>query len=146
MDLRARLQSDLNAARKAQDKPKVLLLGTLLADVGNRRIEVARELTDDDIIDVLRRGIKKRRESLELYEKHGREDLASQERAEIAMLETYLPAGASDDEIRSAIVAAIAGGARNIGAIMKAVMVPLKGRADGSRISAIAREEMAVGS
>ncbi|MEP6691857.1 MAG: GatB/YqeY domain-containing protein [Gemmatimonadaceae bacterium] len=146
MDLRARLQSDLNAARKAQDKPAVLLLGTLLADVGNRRIELARELTDDEIIDVLRRGIKKRRESLELYEKHGREDLASQERAEIALLETYLPVGASDDEIRSAIVAAIAGGAGNIGAIMKAVMVPLKGRADGSRINAIAREEMAVGS
>ena len=60
--LAARLQEDLNAARKSQDKPLVLLLGTMLADIRNREIELKRDLTDDDVTEVLRRGIKKRRE------------------------------------------------------------------------------------
>ena len=61
-----KLQADLNASRKAQDKPATLLLGTILADVKNREIELRRDLTDDDVIEVLRRGIKKRRESIEM--------------------------------------------------------------------------------
>src|ERR1700737_2342790 len=60
-------QSDLNAARKAQDKPRVLVLGTIFSDVKNRKIEVRRDLTDDEVIDVLRKGIKRRRESIEMY-------------------------------------------------------------------------------
>ena len=85
-ELFARLQSDLNAARKAQDKARTLLLGTILADVKNRKIELMRDLTDDDVREVLRRGIKRRRESIEMYEKGGREDLAERERAEGATL------------------------------------------------------------
>jgi hypothetical protein len=61
------LQNDLNAARKAQDKPRVLVLGTIFSDAKNRKIELRRDLTDDEVIDVLRKGIKKRRESIELY-------------------------------------------------------------------------------
>ena len=76
----ARLQEDLNAARKSQDKPLVLLLGTMLADIRNREIELKRDLTDDDVTEVLRRGIKKRRESIEMYDKGGRADLAATER------------------------------------------------------------------
>jgi len=75
-ELFARLQGDLNAARKAQDKPATLLLGTVLADVKNRRIELRRELTDDDVGEVLRKGIKRRRESAEMYRKHGEGRLA----------------------------------------------------------------------
>ena len=67
--LAERLQGDLNAARKGGDKARTLLLGTIIADVRNREIELRRDLTDDDVIDVLRRGIKKRRESIEMYEK-----------------------------------------------------------------------------
>src|SRR5262245_13591220 len=104
--LLARLQADLNAARKAQDKPRVLLLGSLIADVKNREIELKRDATDDDIVDVLRRGIKRRRESIEMYDKGGRADLAGIERAEVDAIGGYLPAGASADEIRAAVVAA----------------------------------------
>lgn len=141
--LYARIQSELNAARKAQDKPRTLLLSTLLSDAKNREIDVGRELTDDDVIDVLRRGIKRRRESMEMYEKGGRAELASTERAEVAMLEAFLPAAVSEDELRAAVRGAIAGGAANIGAVMGAVMKQFRGRADGGTINRIAREELA---
>lgn len=140
--LLARLQGDMTSARKAQDKPQVLLLGTIIADARNREIELKRPLTDDDVVDVLRRGIKKRRESIEMYDKGGRTDLADTERREAIALSTYLPAAVSDDEIRAAVVAAINGGATNVGAVMGKVMGQFKGRAEGSTINAIVREEL----
>jgi uncharacterized protein YqeY len=139
------LQTDLNAARKAGDKARTLLLGTIIADVRNREIELRRALTDDDVIDVLRRGIKKRRESIEMYSTGGRSDLADKERTEVDTLSAYLPAAVSDEELRTAIRAAIAGGARNIGAVMGKVMPQFKGRAEGGTISAIAKEELSRG-
>jgi uncharacterized protein YqeY len=140
--LLTRLQDDLNAARKSQDKAATLLLGTILADVKNRRIELRRDPTDDEVQDVLRKGIKRRRESVEMYEKAGREDLASRERDEVAHLERYLPANVSDDEVRAAARAAIAAGATNIGAVMGKLMPQFRGRADGATINRIAREEL----
>jgi uncharacterized protein len=142
-ELQARLQANLNAARKAQDKSGTLLLSTILADVKNRRIELGHEPTDDDVIDVLRKGIKKRREAIELYDKGGRPELAEKERSEVQALEQYLPAQVNPDELRGAVRAAIAAGATNIGAVMGRVLPQYKGRADGSVISAIAREELA---
>ena len=141
-DLLARLQADLNAARKAQDKPRTLLLGTILADVKNRRIELQRDPADADVVDVLRKGIKRRRESIEMYEKGAREDLASKERVEVAALEQYLPPAVDPAELRAAVRAAMAAGATTIGAVMGRVLPQFKGRADGSTINAIAREEL----
>lgn len=138
-----RLQSDLNTSRKAQDKGATLLLGTILADVKNRRIELRRDPTDEDVIDVLRKGIKRRRESVEMYEKGGRNDLAEKERGEVTALEQYLPAQVSEDEIRAAVRAAIADGATSMGPLMGRVNPQFKGRTDGSVISRIAREELA---
>lgn len=143
MALLARLQEDLNAARKAHDKPQVLLLGTILADARNREIELKRDLADEDVVEVIRRGIKRRRESVEMYDKGGRTDLAAAERAEVDLLAKYLPAAAGESEIRSAVVAAIEGGASNVGAVMGKVMGQFKGRAEGGVINAIVREELA---
>jgi hypothetical protein len=140
--LLARLQGDLNAARKSQDKPRVLLLGTIIADVKNREIEVARELTDADVTEVIRRGIKRRRESIEMYDAGGRADLAAIERVEVDALAAYVPAGASTDEIRAAVIAAIDGGATNVGDVMGKVMAQFKGRAEGGTINGIVREEL----
>ena len=140
--LLARLQSDMTSARKAQNKAQVLLLGTIIADVRNREIELKREVSDDDVIEVLRRGIKKRRESIEMYDKGGRADLAGVERAEAEALGTYLPAAVGEEEIRKAVTAAIDGGAANVGAVMGKVMGQFKGRADGATINAIVREEL----
>ena len=141
-ELFARLQCDLNASRKAQDKPSTLLLGTVLSEVKNRRIELRRDPVDDEVVDVLRKSIKKRRESVEMYDKAGRGDLADKERAESAALEKYLPPAVSDAELRAAVRAAIASGAANIGSVMGKVLPQFKGKAEGGTINAIAREEL----
>ncbi len=140
--LQDRLREELTASRKSQNKPLTLVLGTVLSDVGNHEIAVKRDLTDDDVVEVLRRAIKRRRESVEAFEKGGRTELAAQERAEVAALERYLPASASEDDIRAAVKAAVAGGAANLGAVMGKVMPQFKGRADGGTINRIVREEL----
>ncbi len=142
-DLLARLQGDLVTARKAQDKPRTLLLSTIVSDVKNRRIELQRDPSDDEVMEVLRKGIKRRRESVEMYANGGRDDLADKERAEASALEYYLPAPVPDEELRAAVRAAIAGGAANIGAVMGRVMPQFKGRVEGGAINSIAREELA---
>ena len=139
----SKMQDELNISRKAKDKTRTLLLSTIISDVKNKRIELMRDLTDDDVIDVIRKGIKRRRESIEIFDKANRRELADKERAEAAALEKFLPAGVSDDELRAAVRAAIAGGAANIGAVMGKVMPQFKGRAEGGTINSIAKEELA---
>jgi uncharacterized protein YqeY len=141
-DLLARMQGDLNSARKSQDKAGTLLLSTVISEVKNKKIELRRDPTDADVIDVIRKSIKRRKESVEMYTKGNRSDLADKETSEAAALEKYLPAQVSDDELRAAVKAAIAGGAKQIGAVMGKVLPQFKGRADGSTINAIAREEL----
>lgn len=141
-DLAARLQGELNVARKAQDKNSVLLISTVLADIRNHEIAVKRALTDEDVVDVLRKAIKRRRESVEMFEKGARPVLAAAERREAEALEAWLPAAPSDDEVRAAVRAAITGGAKQIGAIMGKVMPSFNGRLDGRVLSRIAREEL----
>jgi len=143
MSLQSRLQDDLTASRKRHDPSATLVIGMTLSEVKNREIELKRELTDDDVIEVFRRAIKKRREAVELYDKAARPELAKKERDEVALLEAYLPAQAGADEIRVAVRAAVAGGAATIGAVMAKVMPQFKGKAEGSVINGIAREELA---
>ena len=139
----SRMKDELNASRKAQDKTRTLLLSTIISDVKNKRIELMRDLTDDDVIDVVRKGIKRRRESIDMYDKGNRPELADKERAEAAALEKFLPAGVSEDELRAAVRTAIAGGATTIGAVMGKVLPQFKGRAEGGTINAIAKAELA---
>jgi uncharacterized protein YqeY len=143
--LGTRLQDDLNAARKAQNKPRLLLLGTILSAIKNREIELSRTPTEDEVIEVIRRGIKTRRESVEQYQKGGRTDLADQESAEIVILQEYLPPDVDPAEIRAAVKAAIESGARDVGKVMAQVMPRFKGRADGKLINQIVREELQAG-
>jgi uncharacterized protein YqeY len=140
-----KLQQDMTTARKAQDKPLTLVIGTTISEVRNREIELRRELTDDDVVDVLRKAIKRRRESVEMYTTAGRDELATKEREEGMILERYLPAQVDPEEIRAAVRIAMAGGATNVGALMGKVMPQFKGRAEGGVINAIAREELAKG-
>lgn len=141
-ELLARLQGDQIAARKSQDKPATLLLGTILSDIKNKRIELQRDVADAEVIDVIRKGIKRRKESVEMYTKGNREDLVAKESAEIALLDKYLPPEVDQEELRAAVKAAIAGGANNIGAVMGKVMPQFKGRAEGTTINALAKEEL----
>ena len=138
-----RLRAAMNESRKQRDQARTLLLSTIISDVKNREIELHHPLSDDETVEVLRRGIKKRRESVEVYEKAGRTDMAATEAAEIKVLEEYLPASVPPDEIRAAVREAIAGGATDMGKVMGAVMPKFKGRADGKVINQIVREELA---
>lgn len=137
------LQTDLNTARKAQDKPLTLVLGTVIAEIKNKRIELRRDPSDDEIVDVLRKGIKKRRESIAMYEQGGRADLAAKEQEEAAVLERYLPPAVDPEEVRAAVQEAIAAGATTMGAVMGKVMPRFRGRVEGSLINQLAKEELA---
>lgn len=132
----------MNESRKQRDQARTILLSTIISDVKNREIELRHPPSDDETVEVLRRGIKKRRESVEVYEKVGRTDMAATEAAEIRMLEAYLPAAVPPEEIRAAVREAIAGGASDIGKVMGAVMPKFKGKADGKLINQIVREEL----
>ena len=141
-NLASTLRAALNAARKAQDKERTLVLGTIIANLKNREIELRRLATDDEVVDVLRKGIRIRREAVEQYTAAGRQDLARAETAQIKVLEEFLPPAVDPAEIRAAVRTAIAGGAKDIGKVMSQVLPKYKGRADGKMINQIAREEL----
>ena len=142
MALRDRLREELNASRKARNTALTMVLGTVLADIENHRISVKREISDDDVAEVIRKAVKRRRESMDAFEKGGRPKLAATERDEAEALARYLPEPASDEEVHAAVRAAIVDGATQIGAVMSKVVPALKGRAEGTTISRIAREEL----
>lgn len=138
-----RLRAGMNEARKSRDSARTLLLSTILADLKNSEIALGHEPSDPEAVEVLRRGVKRRTESVEQYAKGGRQDLADKEAAEIRMIEEFLPASAPPEEIRAAVRAAIAAGSKDLGKVMGAVMPQFKGRADGKVINQIVREELA---
>src|SRR3954470_12472599 len=135
----------MNAARKAQDKDRTLVLGTILANLRNREIDLRRPATDEETVEVLRKGIKIRREAVEQYTTAGRTDLAAVEQAQIAVLEEFLPPAVDPEEIRAAVRAAIAGGAKELGKVMGQVLPKYKGRVDGKVVNQIVREELQAG-
>ena len=144
-DLALSLRAALNAARKSQDKARALVLGTILANLKNRELELGRNPTDDEVVEVIRKGIKLRREAAEQFSAAQRADLADVERSQIKVLEEFLPPAVDPAEIRAAARAAIAAGAKDLGRVMGAVMPKFKGRADGKLINEIVREELQAG-
>jgi uncharacterized protein YqeY len=141
--LAERLRAAMNEARKLRDQARTLLLSTILADIKNREFELQHAPSDDEVADVVRRGIKRRREAAEQYAAAGRADRAALELAEVQALEAFLPAAVEAEEIRRAVRAAIAAGAKDVGKVMGNVMPQFKGRADGKLVNQIVREELA---
>ena len=141
--LAEQLRAALNAARKDRDQHRTLLYSTILSDIRNREIDAKHALEDAEVVDVLRRGIKKRHESVDAFKAGGRADAAEKEQFEITELEKYLPPAVPDEEIRAAVRTAIAEGAQDLGKLMGAVMPQFKGRAEGKDVNRIAREELA---
>ena len=133
----------MNQARKQRDQARTLLLSTILADLKNREFELQHPPSDDEAADVLRRGIKRRREAAEQYAAAGRPDRADAELAEGKALEAFLPAAVDSEEIRRAVREVIAAGTRDLGKVMGQVMPRFKGRADGKLVNQIVREELA---
>src|SRR6478672_4180090 len=108
MSLNQRIVSDLTAAMKAKDADRLSTLRMVKANLMNRQIEKGSELTDEEVTKALQSLVKQRRDSIEQYEKAGRNELAQKEAAEISVIEGYLPQGASAEEINAAVSAAIA--------------------------------------
>lgn len=147
MSLKQQIISDLTASMKAQDAPRTSTLRMVKAAVMNREIEKGGELDDEEMIKLLRSLVKQRRDSVEQYEKGGRQDLADKEKAEIEVIEAYLPQAASREEIETAVTAAIsetgASTMKDMGSVMKAVQAALSGKnADGRTVSEIVKAKL----
>ncbi len=148
MTLGEQIVSDLTAAMKAQDAQRTSTLRMVKAAMMNRKIEKGSELDDDDVQKLLRSLVKQRRDSIEQYDKAGRQELVDKEAAEIAVIETYLPQAVSAEEIERVVAAAIAeSGAtsmKDMGKVMKATQAALAGKnADGKTISEIVKARLA---
>lgn len=139
--LKEQLQADLNAAMKARDEVTVATIRMALTSVTTEEVagKEARELSDDEVLKVLTREGKKRREAAEAFDAAGRDELAARERAEGEVIDRYLPTQLSDDELDELVAAAIteagASSPRDMGAVMKIVVPKVAGRADGKRVS-----------
>ena len=147
MSLKARIVSDLTAAMKAKDAPRTSTLRMVKASMMNREIEKGGELTDEELKKTLHSLVKQRRDSIEQYEKAGRTELAEKERAEITVIEAYLPQAASREEIEGVVAAVIsetgATSMRDMGAVMKAVQARLAdAAADGRTVSEIVKAKL----
>lgn len=146
MSLQDRLNDDMKQAMKARDKQKVTTLRMMKSSLNNEAIKLGKELSADDELTVLSRELKQRKDSLQEYENAGREDLAAGERAEIAIIKAYMPEPLSDEELKTLVLETIqelgVESKADMGKVMGAVMPKAKGRADGSKISQLVRENL----
>ncbi|MEM9556261.1 MAG: GatB/YqeY domain-containing protein [Acidobacteriota bacterium] len=138
------LQSDLKDSMRARDAERTSTLRMLLTEVKNEKIKLGAEVDDATFLQVVKRLLKQRRDSATQYRDGGREELAAKEEREAAILEAYLPAQVSEDEIRQAVEALVEAeglsGPRGIGPVMKAMTARFGASADGAVISRIARD------
>jgi hypothetical protein len=137
------LRADLTQARKDRDKLRTVTLGGFLSDVRNKEIDLGRAVTDEDVLGLLTTALKRRRESAEQMRAGGRPELAEKEDQEGTLLQAYLPPSLGEDEVRGFIAEAIAGGASDVGGVMKSVMPKAKGRFDGKELNRLVREALA---
>ncbi len=147
MRLRDRINEDLTAAMKAKDPLRLSVLRMMKAAVKNKEIELRKELDDTQAIQVLSTQIKQRKDSIEQFTTGGRSDLADKEAAEIKIIEAYLPAAVSDDEIEQTVAAVLletgASSAKDIGLVMKQCMSRFAGKlVDGKRVNAAVRRRL----
>jgi uncharacterized protein len=149
--LKDQLQSDLTTAIKARDEVTAATIRMALTAITNEEVagKQARDLSDDDVLTVLGREAKKRRESAEAYDAAARPELADRERAELEVIARYLPQQLSDAEVAAIVDAAVAevtaggaSGGQAMGAVMKLVQPQVKGRADGGRVAALVKSAL----
>jgi uncharacterized protein YqeY len=143
--LKDRIASDLKDAMKARDQLRADTLRSALSGFTYKRTEAGVELSEADELEVIRKQVKQRNDSASEFEKAGRRELADKEKREREILQAYLPAQKSPDEIRAAVRAILAelpGATRNQGSVMKLAMAQLKGLADGNLVRQIVSEEL----
>ena len=147
MALKQKISDDMKQALKSGDKPRLSTLRLLLSEIRNAEIAKRRELNDEDVLEVITRELRKRRESITEFEKAGREDLSSKEEVEAQILEEYLPPKLSGQELEEIIGRALQeSGAKSLqemGKVMALVMPQIKGRADGKTVNEMVRKALA---
>lgn len=145
-DILDKISQDLTDAQKSKDSVAVSTLRLLLSDVKNAQIAKGRELTDEEVINQTQKSAKKRKESIDAFQKAGRDDLVKKETQELEILEKYLPEKMSEDEIDKIVSEVIwesgASGTGDIGKVMGQVMAKISGKADGGLVSEIVKEKL----
>jgi uncharacterized protein len=148
MSLQEKIQSDIADAMRTKDTLKLGVLRMMKTAVKNREVEKMKALDEPEVLTVFNTLVKQRKDSIDQFRKGGREELAQKEEAEIKVIESYLPAAASDEDIRRAIEEAIqetgAASMKDMGKVMKATQARLSGKTvDGARVSQMVKEKLA---
>jgi len=145
--LKARIQEDMKAAMKGGDKPRLAVIRLILAAIKQREVDERIELNDEQVLAVLDKMVKQRRDSIKQYGDAGRDDLANAEQAEIVIIQDYLPEALSDDEIAAIIEQAIsdtgAESMKDMGKVMGKVKPQVQGRADVGAVSGLVKQKLA---
>jgi uncharacterized protein len=147
MTLQEKIQAQIAESMRSKDQLRLGVLRMMKSAVKNKEVEKMKPLEEAEVLTVLNTLVKQRKDSIEQFRKGGREELAQKEEAEIKIIEEYLPAGASDDDIRRAVAEAIqetsAASMKDMGKVMKATLARLAGKtADGSRVSQFVKEKL----
>jgi uncharacterized protein YqeY len=146
MEIENRIQSDLREAIKGGDFFTRDVLRLLSSDIKNKGINDRKELSDEDVLNIIRKSIKSRKDSIEQFTKGGREDLASQEKSEVELLEKYMPEQMGQQQIEEIVKRVLsemdASESSNFGIVMKKVMVEINGQADGGVVSEIVKKAL----
>lgn len=141
-DVKARIQAELNAARKERDKRRTLVLSTVLSEIRNKEIDRGGRLDDAGVVQVVSKAIKQRRDASRQMRDAGRDELADNEDAQAEILSEYLPEGLTEEEVRGLVRRLIEEGADEMGPLMGRLMPELRGRFDGKEANRIVREEL----
>jgi uncharacterized protein YqeY len=146
MNLKNKITDDMKAAMRAKDTARLSTVRLLLSAMKQKEVDERVELTDADVLAIIEKMLKQRRESIAQFEKAGRTDLADTEKAEIAVLSAYLPAQMSEAEVAAAIAAAIAesgaAGPKDMGKVMGLLKAKLAGRTDMGKLSGLVKAKL----
>ena len=147
MTLQEKIQSHLVDAMRSKDQLRLSVLRMMKSAVKNKEVDKMKALEENEVIAILNTMVKQRKDSIDQFRKGGREELAQKEEAEIKIIEEYLPAAASEDDIRQAIADAVqetgASSMKDMGKVMKAALARLSGKsADGARVSQLVKEKL----
>ena len=144
--IKERLKADMIAAMKGKEKERLEAIRFIQAAIKRQEVDTRKDLDDQAVIAILNNQAKQRRDSIEQFKKGGRNDLVVKEEAELKVLQSYLPEQLSSDELEKIVAETIkesgASGMKDLGAVMKALMPKVAGRADGGAISALVRQKL----
>lgn len=146
MSLRLQVAEDMKSAMRAKDVPRLAAIRLLMAAIKQREVDERIEMADDQVIAVVEKMLKQRRDSISQYESAGRQDLADIEKFEVSVLQDYLPQALTEGEIEALVVAAIgssgAAGVKDMGKVMAVVKPQMAGRADMGKVSALIKAKL----